>query len=92
MPKISDADRLRTRGQRMRELATRAHCEKNDDFARLLTQLAIEWPSKFSRTRGNWNIANLEPVHPCAGSPANQESTLAMTATAIPYHELEDKR
>jgi hypothetical protein len=40
--KISDADRLRTRGKRMLELATRAHCEKNYDFARLLTQLAIE--------------------------------------------------
>jgi hypothetical protein len=40
--KISDADRLRTRGKRMLELATRAHCERNYDFARLLTQLAIE--------------------------------------------------
>ena len=40
--KISDADRLRTRGKSMLELATRAHCEKNYDFARLLTQLAIE--------------------------------------------------
>jgi hypothetical protein len=40
--KISDANRLRTRGKRMLELATRAHCEKNYDFARLLTQLAIE--------------------------------------------------
>ncbi|MFY9770747.1 MAG: hypothetical protein WAK67_13920 [Xanthobacteraceae bacterium] len=40
--KISDADRLRTRGKRMLELATRADCEKNYDFARLLTQLAIE--------------------------------------------------
>lgn len=88
MPKISDADRLRTRGQRMLELATRAHCEKK----MILPAYLHNWPSKFSRTRGNWNIANLEPVHPCAGSPANQESTLAMTATAIPYHELEDKR
>jgi hypothetical protein len=40
--KISDADRLRTRGKRMLELSTRADCEKNYDFARLLTQLAIE--------------------------------------------------
>lgn len=39
---LSDADRLRTRGKRMLELATRAHCEENYDFARLLTQLAIE--------------------------------------------------
>jgi hypothetical protein len=38
----SDADRLRTRGKRMLELATQADCEKNYDFARLLTQLAIE--------------------------------------------------
>lgn len=36
------ASRLRTRGKRMRELATRAYCEQNYDFARLLTQLATE--------------------------------------------------
>ena len=42
MPAINDADRLRNRGKRMLELATRAHCEKNHDFARLLTQLALE--------------------------------------------------
>jgi hypothetical protein len=39
---ISDADRMRTRANRMLELANRAHCEKNYDFARLLTQLATE--------------------------------------------------
>lgn len=38
----SDASRLRTRGKRMLELATRAYCEQNYDFARLLTQLATE--------------------------------------------------
>ena len=42
MPAIDDADQLRNRGKRMLELATRAHCEQNHDFARLLTQLAIE--------------------------------------------------
>jgi hypothetical protein len=38
----SDADRLRLRAERMRELANRAYCEENYDFARLLTQLATE--------------------------------------------------
>jgi hypothetical protein len=37
-----DAERLRTRGKRMLELATRAYCEQHYDFARLLTQLATE--------------------------------------------------
>ncbi len=37
-----DAEQLRTRGKRMLELATRAYCERNYDFARLLTQLATE--------------------------------------------------
>jgi len=48
MPAISDSDRLRIRGKRMLELATRVHCEKNNDFARLLTQLAFE---VFAHTR-----------------------------------------
>jgi hypothetical protein len=39
---LSDADKLRTRAKRMIELANRAYCEKNYDFARLLTQLATE--------------------------------------------------
>jgi hypothetical protein len=42
VPTTSDADRLQTRANRMLELANRAHCEKNYDFARLLTQLATE--------------------------------------------------
>jgi hypothetical protein len=42
MPGMQDADRLRARGQRMLELATRAYCERHYDFARLLTQLATE--------------------------------------------------
>jgi len=37
-----DAAELRTRGQRILELATRASCEQNYDFARLLTRLATE--------------------------------------------------
>jgi len=39
---LSDADKLRTRAKLMIELANRAYCEKNYDFARLLTQLATE--------------------------------------------------
>jgi hypothetical protein len=42
MTTLGDAERLRTRANRMFELANRAHCEKNADFARLLTQLATE--------------------------------------------------
>jgi hypothetical protein len=38
----SDVARLRIRGTRMLELATRAHCEQNYNFSRLLTQLADE--------------------------------------------------
>ena len=37
-----DVRELRTRGERMLELATRAYCEQHYDFARLLTQLATE--------------------------------------------------
>ena len=37
-----DAEQLRTRGERLLELATRAYCEQHYDFARLLTQLATE--------------------------------------------------
>jgi hypothetical protein len=33
-----DCERLRTRARRMLELANRAQCEKNYDFARLLTR------------------------------------------------------
>jgi hypothetical protein len=51
MPKTSNAERLRVRGMRMLELATRAHCEQNYDFARLLTQLAFE----VLNTRERWN-------------------------------------
>lgn len=39
---VRGAEELRTRGKRMLELATRAYCEHNYDFARLLTQLATE--------------------------------------------------
>jgi hypothetical protein len=42
MAAARDAEELRARGQRMLELATRASCEQNYDFARLLTQLATE--------------------------------------------------
>jgi hypothetical protein len=42
MAAARDAEELRVRGQRMLELATRASCEQNYDFARLLTQLATE--------------------------------------------------
>jgi hypothetical protein len=42
MPGMSHVKRLRARGKRMLELATRAHCEQNHDFARVLTQLAFE--------------------------------------------------
>jgi hypothetical protein len=38
----SDVARLRIRGERMLELATRAHCEQNYNFSRLLIQLADE--------------------------------------------------
>jgi hypothetical protein len=41
-PMTDDASKLRTRGKRMLELATRAYCEQHYDFARLLTQLATE--------------------------------------------------
>jgi len=37
-----DASKLRTRGRRMLELASRANCERHYDFARLLTRLAAE--------------------------------------------------
>lgn len=37
-----DAGKLRQRGKRMLELATRASCEQHRDFARLLTRLATE--------------------------------------------------
>ena len=42
IPGMQDPETLRTRGKRMLELATRAYCEQNYDFARLLTQLATE--------------------------------------------------
>src|SRR5690348_9392019 len=42
MPGTSDVEKLRARGKRMLELATRAHCEQNHDFARVLKQLAFE--------------------------------------------------
>jgi len=42
MPDLSDADRRRLRATRMLELANRAYCEGNYDFARLLTQLTEE--------------------------------------------------
>ena len=42
MPAADDASKLRTRGKRMLELATRANCEQHYGFARLLTQLATE--------------------------------------------------
>jgi hypothetical protein len=42
MAGTSDVERLRARGKRMLGLATRAHCEQNHDFARVLRQLAFE--------------------------------------------------
>jgi hypothetical protein len=42
MTAFRDARELRTRGERMLELATRAYCEQRYDFARLLTRLATE--------------------------------------------------
>jgi HEPN domain-containing protein len=42
MAAARDAEQLRSRGERMLELATRAYCEQHYDFARLLTQLATE--------------------------------------------------
>lgn len=42
MAASSDVARLRIRGRRMLELASRAHCEQNYNFSRLLTQLADE--------------------------------------------------
>ena len=45
---MQDAKTLRTRGERMRELASRAYCERHYGFARLLMQLAME---VFARAR-----------------------------------------
>jgi len=42
MPGMSDAERLRERSKRMLELASRAYCEKNYGFARMLLELATE--------------------------------------------------
>src|SRR5215472_6945966 len=42
MPGTNDASKLRARGKRMLELATRAYCEQHSDFARLFTRLAME--------------------------------------------------
>jgi hypothetical protein len=42
MPDLSDVDGVRLRANRMQELANRARCEQNYDFARLLLQLATE--------------------------------------------------
>jgi hypothetical protein len=42
MPDLSDVDGVRLRANRMHELANRARCEQNYDFARLLLQLATE--------------------------------------------------
>jgi hypothetical protein len=41
-PAPDDATKLRIRGKRMLELATRAYGEQHPDFARLLTRLAAE--------------------------------------------------
>jgi len=56
-----DAEQLRTRGERMLELATRAYCEQNYNFARLLTQLASE---VFAHAR---NVTPHMPLLPPAG-------------------------
>jgi hypothetical protein len=42
MPGTNDVSKLRARGKRMLELATRAYCEQHRDFARLFTRLATE--------------------------------------------------
>jgi hypothetical protein len=42
MPDLSDVDRVRLRAKWMQEMANRARCEQNYDFARLLSQLATE--------------------------------------------------
>jgi hypothetical protein len=41
-PAAEEAGKLRRRGRRMLELASRAYCEQHRDFARLLTRLATE--------------------------------------------------
>jgi len=56
-----DAEELRSRGQRMLEMATRASYEQNYDFARLLTQLATE---VFARAR------DLEQSNALCATPA----------------------
>jgi len=59
-----DTEEVRTRGERMLELATRAYCEQNYNFARLLTQLASE---VFAHAR------NVEESHaPCAAPSASR--------------------
>jgi len=61
MTAARDARELRSRGERMLELATRASCEQNYDFARLLTQLATE---VFSHAR------DVEDSHGLCAAPA----------------------
>lgn len=58
-----DAEQLRTRGERMLELATRAYCEQHYDFARLLTQLATE---TFAHAR------EVEKPHSLCAAPVDQ--------------------
>jgi hypothetical protein len=70
-----DAEELRSRGQRMLELATRASCEQNYDFARLLTQLATE---VFAHAR------DLEEAHAlCAARPFDRLAASGGAKTRI---------
>ena len=73
MPAVNGAEQLRVRGKRMLELATRAHCEKNDYFASLLTQLAVDL---FAHAKEFEERCEL-PTAP------NSTSISAMTATKI---------
>ena len=59
-----DVRELRTRGERMLELATRAYCEQHYDFARLLTQLATE---VFAHARDVEESAACAPLRSRAG-------------------------
>jgi hypothetical protein len=82
--KISDADRLRTRGKRILELATRADCEKNYDFARLLTQLSIE---VFTHARELEENRERAAVHRFARQ-SGEHTGFDGDRTAIPVQEM----
>jgi hypothetical protein len=70
MTAARDAEELRSRGQRMLELATRASCEQNYDFARLLTQLATE---VFAHARDLEEADALCAARPFGGLPGERQ-------------------